>query len=239
MHTACTDAHWSQTVLQVKSPPTTAAKHPLEPCSAHRKRNDQKWSWVTSQTWVMSGEKKPGPKGPAMMIKTSMSFCRWKGDSKCMTCRSSKVSVSNTMSSADFKWWKANMIMPTWTRGVVWRSGTYIYIYISLYTCTLWYIMAYDTLWHTHSAGRGATSVCGLSTTPASESSRNAVVIESFQTYAWFIVYNVVPYVIISNILVSNIMVGFPFGIIVIPTGALGYSAIPNSDTSSVSRNWS
>ena len=72
--------------------------------------------------------KKPGPKGPAMMIKTSMSFCRWQGASKCMTCRSSKVSVPNTMSSADFRWWKADMIMPTWTRGVVWRSGTYIYI---------------------------------------------------------------------------------------------------------------
>ena len=43
------------------------------------------------------------PKGPAMMIKTSMSFCRWQGASKCMTCRSSKVSVSNTMSSADFR----------------------------------------------------------------------------------------------------------------------------------------
>ena len=87
--------------------------------------------------------------------------------------------------------------------------------------------MAYDTLWHTHSAGRGATSVCGLSTTPASESSRNAVVIESFQTYAWFIVYNVVPYVIISNILVSNIMVGFPFWIIVIPTGASATRLFP------------
>ena len=40
-HTACTDARWSQTVLQAQSPPTTAATHPLVPCSAHRKRNDQ------------------------------------------------------------------------------------------------------------------------------------------------------------------------------------------------------
>ena len=40
-HTACTDARWSQTVLQAQSPPTTAATHPLAPCSAHRKRNDQ------------------------------------------------------------------------------------------------------------------------------------------------------------------------------------------------------
>ena len=37
------------------------------------------------------------PKGPAMMILTSITA------SKCMTCRSSKVSVSNTMSSADFR----------------------------------------------------------------------------------------------------------------------------------------
>ena len=99
--------------------------------------------------------KQPGPKGPAMMIKTSMSFCRWQGASKCMTCRSSEVSVSNTMSSADFRWWKAYMIMPT-----LWRAiALYLYVHVCIYIfthCTVWRAIVWHCIfasmswWHVH-----------------------------------------------------------------------------------------
>ena len=44
-----------------------------------------------------------------------------------------------------------------------------MYIITIIYICTLWqaYLVFFSEWQWTHSAGRGATSVCGLSTTPA------------------------------------------------------------------------